>query len=74
MKSLDDLPEELVTALFQSVLAKGKLTPRVLELFRSTQPQHQLVLEEIGALQLQPLPPLVPTSRNAWLHEKPGWY
>ena len=70
--TLEGLPEELSIALFEAVLAKGKLTPRVLELFQSL--QHDLVLEQIRALKLQPLPPVLPTTRNTWLHEKPGWY
>lgn len=70
--SLDGLPEELCTALFEAVLLKGKLTPRVLELFTRT--EHDQVLEHIRALKLQTLPPVLPTTRNTWLHEKPGWY
>lgn len=33
MYSLDSLPEELLLELFEVVLSKGKLQPRVLSLF-----------------------------------------
>ena len=72
MHSLVGLPEELVVVLFDSVLAKGKLTPRVLELFKET--EHERVLEQMKALRLQSLPVILPTTRNSWLHEKPSWY
>ncbi len=118
MASLEDLPEELVLELFDAVLRRGKLQPRVLALFEvrpaphSAPPphrclhasartgaaagntahppsatgltkglplacqgtQHDLLLARVRALNLQPLPPVLPLTRNAWLGEKPNWY
>lgn len=70
--SLKDLPEELVFAIFEAVLSKGKLTPRLLELFWQT--EHELVLQRVKHLKIQWVPPVLPTTRNPWLHEKPGFY
>lgn len=72
VSSLEGLPEELVCKVFEEVLARGKLTPRVLELFKQT--EHDLVLGQVQALKVQSLPPVLPITRNTWLHEKPGWY
>ena len=35
---------------------------------------HDLLLARISALNLQPLPVVLPLTRNAWLGEKPNWY
>lgn len=58
--------------MFEAVIAKGKLTPRVLELFKQT--EHDLVLSQVRALKVRSLPPVLPITKNTWLHEKPGWY
>eukprot|EP00877_Chromochloris_zofingiensis_P006367 jgi/Chrzof1/1984/Cz10g28250.t1 len=70
--SLFQLPEELALSIFERVLEKGKLTPRVLQTFRAT--QHEWVLDRIQALNIQDVPPLIPDNRNPWLGQKPGWY
>ena len=36
--TLGDLAEELTCTLFEEVLARGRLTPRVLEMFERTDP------------------------------------
>ncbi|CAL8471529.1 g11071 [Coccomyxa elongata] len=48
VSSLEGLPEELVCRIFVEVLARGKLTPRVLELVKQT--EHDLVLGQVQAL------------------------
>lgn len=69
--SLDGLPEELVCILFEEVLLKGKLSPRVLQLFRDT--EHDLLLARISALNIQPLPVMPYSNRSKWLGDKPHW-
>jgi hypothetical protein len=72
LTSLEGLPEELTFAIFEAVLSKGRLTPRLLELFLQT--EHESVLQRIKALQIEWVPPVLPTTRNLWLHERPGFY
>ena len=72
LTSLEGLPEELTFAIFEAVLSKGKLTPRLLELFLQT--EHESVLQRVKALQIEWVPPVLPTTRNLWLHERPGFY
>jgi hypothetical protein len=57
----------------QLVLEKGKLTPRVLEMFEQT--EHELLLQCIEAAGIRRwTPPLLPTTRNGWLgYSRPGW-
>ncbi|KAK9836000.1 hypothetical protein WJX81_005180 [Elliptochloris bilobata] len=68
--TLHGLPEELLVELFEAVLSKGKLQPRVLSLFEET--GQDLLLARISTLNLQPLPVVLPLTRNAWLGEKPN--
>ena len=70
--SFEGLPEELAISIFEAVLSKGKLTPRLLELFWQT--GHESLLQRVQALKIQWVPPVLPTSRNRWLHERPGFY
>lgn len=70
--SLEGLPEELSLAIFEAILAKGKLTPRLLELFWKA--DHDTVRQRVTALRIQWVPPVLPTTRNLWLHERPGFY
>ncbi len=72
LTSLEGLPEELTFAIFEAVLAKGKLTPRLLELFWKT--DHDTIRQRVTALRIQWVPPVLPTTRNLWLHERPGFY
>jgi len=70
--SLDCLPEDLVLVLFGMVLERGKLTPRVLQVFRDT--QYASLVDNIESLKLRDPPPLVCNGHDRWLHQKPGWY
>lgn len=70
--SLGGLPEELVCAIFERVLARAKLNPRVLQVFVNT--QHELLLDRIRALRVRDTPAIIQDTRNLWLGEKPGWY
>jgi len=72
LTTLDDLPEELTFAIFEAVLSKGKLTPRLLELFWKT--DHESIQQRVTALKIQWIPPVLPTTRNLWLGDKPGLY
>jgi hypothetical protein len=66
--SLVGVPEELVVALFNLVVARGKLTPKALAAF--TAAEHAQVLDRIAHLGISSwTPPLVPDSRE-WLGAK----
>lgn len=67
-RSLAPLPGELCALLFERILARGRLTPRILELFKST--ADPLLLERIDGLHIRELPPLIPDTRNRWLGDK----
>jgi len=69
---LQGVPEEIVLDVFERVLVKGKLTPRVLHLFEAT--DHTSVSYRIKALNIQDVPPLIPETRNPWLGQNKGWY
>ena len=69
--SLGGLPEELVCVLFEEVLLKSKLSPRILQLFRDT--EHDLLLARIAALNIQPMPVMAMSSQSKWLGDKPHW-
>ncbi|KAI8474621.1 MAG: hypothetical protein J3K34DRAFT_465454 [Monoraphidium minutum] len=62
------LPEDLCLSLLQGVLASGRLSPRVVALFLST--GHDLVLQQIQALNLRDPQPLIPDTRNPWLGDE----
>ena len=47
---------------------------RFLIVCASQETGHDLLLARISALNLQPLPVVLPLTRNAWLGEKPNWY
>lgn len=70
--SLLGLEEQIAIEIFDEVLRRGKLSPRVLDLFRAT--EHEAVLQRISALNIQQLPPILPTTRNLWLGDKPKYY
>ena len=72
LTSLEGLPEELTFAIFEAILAKGKLTPRLVELFWKT--DHETIRQRVTALRIQWVPPVLPITRNLWLHERPGFY
>lgn len=71
LPSLERLPEELVLILFGMVVERGKLTPKVLQVFIET--GHDAVIEHIRGLKLREPPPRLP-GHDKWLHQKPGWY
>lgn len=71
VSSLAGLPEELVCKLFNEVLLRSKLDPQVLQLFRDT--EHDQMLAHIAALNIQPVPVMVLSSKNKWLGDKPHW-
>ena len=58
--------------IFDEVLRRGKLSPKVLDLFYQT--EHEAILQRISKLNIQNLPPILPTTRNLWLGDKPNWY
>lgn len=59
------VPEELVLLLLMRVLELGRLTPSSLEVFERS--GHEQVLAEIARLGITSwVPPLVPTSREAF--------
>ncbi|KAI3425913.1 hypothetical protein D9Q98_007885 [Chlorella vulgaris] len=67
------LPEELCCSLFEAVLAQGKLTPKVLELFERT--EHELLTERIAGMGIRRwTPPRLPSTQNGWLgYSRPPW-
>lgn len=67
------LPEELACSLFALVLDKGKLTPKVLDMFEAL--EHDTLLQQISELNIHRwTPPLLPTSRNGPLgYSRPAW-
>lgn len=71
-EALEKIPEELVLYIFERVLQLGKLTPRSLRVFASTNLPG--VLARIRALNLQDPPPIIKDTRNPWLGQKPSLY
>ena len=71
--SLGGLSEPLAIALFDRVLARGRLTPRVLAAFLAT--GHTGVRDRAAAVVVDPLsgPPVVPVPARGWLGDAPGW-
>ncbi len=45
---------------------------QVLQLFDET--RHELLLQRIRAMNLQPLPPVLNTTSSRWLGDRPGFY
>ena len=45
---------------------------QVLQLFDET--RHELLLQRIQAMNLQPLPPVLNTTSARWLGDRPGFY
>ena len=45
---------------------------QVLQLFDET--RHELLLQRISAMNLQPLPPVLNTTSSRWLGDRPGFY
>lgn len=72
ISTLEGISEDLACALFQDVLERGKLTPRVLKLFAAT--DHSLLTSRIESLKIKDLPAIVPITRNPWLGDKPGLF
>lgn len=67
--SLVGVPEELCVALFNLVVARGKLTPKVLAAF-TADAEHAQLADRIARLGISSwTPPLVPDSRE-WLGAK----
>lgn len=58
--SLVGIPEELAVVLFERILRKSKLNPRVVQLFQET--GHEVLDQLMSALNIQPLPAVLPTS------------
>lgn len=48
--SLQGVPEELVIRLFESIVQKGKLTPRILEIMERT--EHEDLVDLIQSLNI----------------------
>ena len=63
--SLSGLPEELVVELFEKVLQRGALTPKVLAMFQQT--EHEILQRRIQKLNIQHLPARNEPPRNRWL-------
>ncbi|PNW74445.1 hypothetical protein CHLRE_12g484300v5 [Chlamydomonas reinhardtii] len=71
--SLDRVPEDLLLYIFTAVLQQGKLTPKVLRLFKES--GRTAVIEQIKALGVKDdLPPVIRDSRNPWLGDKPSLF
>ncbi|KAG2491723.1 hypothetical protein HYH03_009886 [Edaphochlamys debaryana] len=70
--TLEGLPEDLLVYLFQRVLQEGKLSPRVLKLFKAA--EYPSLHEQIRALGLRDPPPVVRDTAGRWLGDKPSLY
>lgn len=51
---------------------RGVCCVQVLQLFDET--RHELLLQRISAMNLQPLPPVLNTTSARWLGDRPGFY
>ncbi len=61
-------------ACWQCTLALGRLNEHSLALFSAVAPEHPRLAEALRALNLQPLPPLAPSSTRGWLGQRPNLY
>jgi hypothetical protein len=52
-------------------LQLGRLNEHTLSLFAAVAPENPRLAAQLRALNLQPLPPLAPSSGRAWLGQKP---
>ena len=55
----------MLQQIFEQVLARGKLTPAVLQAFTTS--GHDQVLQRVHSLDIQDLPAVLPLTRNLWL-------
>ena len=65
------LPDPLVAALFDAVLAAGRLHPTNLRLFLEAGCAD--VDARVATLRVRLPPPVVPDSHRPWLGDKAGW-
>ncbi|KAL4518495.1 hypothetical protein Ndes2526B_g01099 [Nannochloris sp. 'desiccata'] len=73
MPSVGALPEELAIALFDRIVAKGKLTPRLLNYFEKA--EQEAVLERVKQLGISKwTPPLIKDHRNTDLGPRKPWW
>jgi len=63
--SLCGLEEGLAAEVFERILRRGALTPKVLAMFQQT--QHENLLRRIADLNIQHLPARNEPPRNRWL-------
>ena len=70
---LSMLPDPLSLALFERIIASGKLTPRLLQAFEDI--ENQAIVERVRDLGLSKwTPPLIPDTRNRWLGQRPPFW
>lgn len=74
--AVTSLPEHVQLGLFEGVLARGKLTERLLDVFveAARRSESEPLARRIQSLNLRPLPPRPTNSRARWLGEDPSWY
>ncbi len=71
MAAIRQLPSECAIALFDKIVAKGKLTPRLLGSFQKA--EQEVVLERVKQLGISNwTPPLIQDHRNL-SDRKPWW-
>jgi hypothetical protein len=68
------LPEHVQLELFEGVLARGALNETVLGIFQEAARKCAPLAARIRSLNLKPLPPRPPATRNRWLGDNPSWY
>ena len=67
---MDCRPTSAVCGLVPSSSVRD--ATQVLQLFDET--RHELLLQRISAMNLQPLPPVLNTTSARWLGDRPGFY
>ncbi len=58
----------------QRTLSLGRLTEHTLSLFAAVAAEHPRLAARLRALNIQPLPPLAPSSSTAWLGQRSNLY